>query len=91
MHHFNTSISQAAKEVHASQDTLVDIFEQIENFFRRLETFIEVPTTTEMMDIIVKIMVEILSILAIATKEIRRSRTSESLMYEFMPPLTEGC
>ncbi len=71
--------------------TLVDIFERIEDFFRRLETYIEVPTTTEMMDIIVKIMVVVLTILAIATKEIRQSRTSESSMYEYMPPLTEGC
>jgi hypothetical protein len=47
--------------------------------------------TTEMMNIIVKLMVEVLTILAIATKEIRQSGTSESSMYEYMPPLTEGC
>jgi hypothetical protein len=36
-----------------------------------------VPLTSEMMDIAVKIMVEVLSILGIATKEIKTSRTSE--------------
>ena len=56
---------------------LVNIFESIENFFRRLETYIEVPPTAGMTDIIVKIMIEVLSILAIATKEINQSRASE--------------
>ena len=56
---------------------LATVFERIENFFRRLETYVEVPPTTGMTDIIVKIMVEVLSILSIATKEIKQSRTSE--------------
>jgi hypothetical protein len=57
--------------------TLLDIFERIEMFFRRLEMYTEVPLTTEMMDIIIQIVVEVLSILGIATKEIKQSRTSE--------------
>jgi hypothetical protein len=75
--HGNSFIFQAAKDVRASQDILIDIFERIENFFRRLETYAEVPPTPEMMDIIMKIMVEVLCILAIATKEIKQSRMSE--------------
>jgi hypothetical protein len=55
----------------------MDIFERIENFFKRLETYTEVPPTAAMTDIIVKIMVEVLNILAIATKEIKQGRTSE--------------
>jgi hypothetical protein len=42
----------------------------------RLETYIEVEPTSEMRDIIIKIMVEVLSILAIATKEINRHSMS---------------
>jgi len=68
---------QAAKDVRASQDTLADIFERIENFFRRVENYTEIPPTLEMTDIIGKILVEVLSILAIATKEIKQGRTSE--------------
>ena len=68
---------QAAKEVKSSQDTLIDIFERIENFFRRLETYTAVSLTPEMIDIIAKIMVEVLSVLAIATKEIKQGWTSE--------------
>ena len=68
---------QAAKDVNAAQDALVDIFERIENFFKRLETYTEVPPTAAMTDIIVKIMVEVLNVFAIATKEIKQGRTSE--------------
>ena len=53
-------------------------------FFRRLEVYTEVPLTTEMMDIIIQIMVEVLSILGIATKEIKRGRISESFTNEFV-------
>jgi len=63
-----------------SQDALLSVFERIENFFRRLETYIEVPPDAGMTGTIVKIMVEVLSILAIATKEIKQNKASESLL-----------
>jgi hypothetical protein len=68
---------QAAKDVTAAQEILIDIFERIENFFKRLETYTEVPPTEAMTDVIVKIMVEVLNILAITTKETKQGRTSE--------------
>jgi hypothetical protein len=74
--HPNVNVPQAAKDV-ASQDALVDIFERIESFFRRLETYTEVPTTEAMKDMIVRIMVEVFGIFAIVTKEIRQGRASE--------------
>jgi hypothetical protein len=49
----------------------------MENFFQRLEVYTEVSPTPEMIDIIMKIMVEVLSILGIATKEMKQGRTSE--------------
>ncbi|KAH9010035.1 hypothetical protein EDB84DRAFT_1280103 [Lactarius hengduanensis] len=69
----------AAKDVVASQDALVDIFERIESFFRRLEEYSEVPTTEAMKDIIVKIMVEVLGIFGIVTKEMKQGRTRRYL------------
>jgi hypothetical protein len=74
--HRNTYISQTAKDVRASQDTLMDIFERIESFFRRLEMYTEVPQTVEMMGTFIQIMVEVLSILGVATKETRQGRMS---------------
>jgi hypothetical protein len=67
---------QAAKDVETSQDALIDLFERIENFFKRLETYTSVPPTDAMTDIIVKIMIEVLNIFAIATKEIKQGRAS---------------
>jgi hypothetical protein len=46
-------------------------------FFRRLEIYTAVPPTTEMMKIVTQIIVEVLSILGIATKEIKQSRISK--------------
>ena len=66
-----------AKDVDASQDVLIDIFVRIEGFFNRLESYTEVPPTTAMTGVIVKIITEVLSILAIATKEVKRGRSSE--------------
>ncbi len=70
-------VIQAVKDVRASQDTLLDIFERIEMFFRRLEVYTEVEPTEEMMDMMVQITVEVLSIVGIATKELKQGRMSE--------------
>ena len=70
-------ISQAVQDVRESQDTLVDAFERIESFFRRLEIYTKVRPTTEMMDTIVRILVEVLSILGIATKEMKEGVMSK--------------
>ena len=76
MDHHNGPVIQASKDVTASHDVLLDIFERIEYFFKRLEAYTEVPQTAAMTDIIVKIMVEVLSIFAIATKEMKQGRGS---------------
>ena len=60
----------------------------MESFLRRLEVYTEVPPTAEMMDTIIQIMVEILSILGIATKEIKQGRMSEQFITS-MSSLTE--
>jgi hypothetical protein len=70
-------LSQAAMDVRASQETLIDIFERMEAFFQRLEIYTRVSPPPEIIDIIVKIMVEVLSILGIATKEMKQGRTSK--------------
>ena len=77
MGRFNSSISQAAKDVRSGIDTLVYKFERIETFFRRLEIYTEVPPNQEMVVTITDIMVETLFILAIVTEEIKQGRTSK--------------
>ena len=58
---------------------LIDIFVRFEGFFQRLESYTEVRPTAVMIYVTVKIMTEVLSILAVATKEIKQSRSSESI------------
>jgi len=82
--HYNKYISQTVKDVRASKDTLVNVFERIELFFRRLEIYTEVQPTTEMIDIIIQIMVEVLSILGIATKGMKQGRMSKYLLYKYI-------
>lgn len=62
------------------QDSLFEMFERIETFFRRLDTYTKVPPDQGMMDTIASIMVEVLNILAIATKEVKKGRISKSLL-----------
>ena len=85
--HSNRNLSQAAKDVEASQGALVDLFSRIENFFKRLESYTTVQPTDAMTDIIVKIMVEVLNIFAVATKEMKQGRASAYilLIYDHKP------
>ena len=71
-------LEQAAKGVAESQDILIDVFGRIESFFGRLEIYTGVPLTPEMTNKMVEITVEILDILAAATKEMKRSVASKS-------------
>ena len=68
---------QAVKAVKAGQDAVVELFERMENFFRRLEAYIKIPQTPNMADIIMKVMIEVLFILSIATKELNQNSSSE--------------
>jgi hypothetical protein len=72
-----TQILQAAKDVNASQGMLIELFDRIGYFFRRLEIYTKVPPTPAMTDVIVEIMVKVIMILGIATKEMKRGRLSE--------------
>ncbi|KAF8269267.1 hypothetical protein EI94DRAFT_1725679 [Lactarius quietus] len=67
----------AARDVRASHSAIIDLFERIEIFFKRLEVYNQTSLTTEMAEVLIKIVIELLSILSIATKEVRRRRASE--------------
>ncbi|KAH9031907.1 hypothetical protein EDB85DRAFT_1890930 [Lactarius pseudohatsudake] len=74
----------AAKDVRASHDALVELFERIESFFKRFEVYTQISLTAEMAEVFVKIVAEVLSILSIATKEVKRTRTSESFLRDIL-------
>ena len=62
-----------------SHDALVDLFERIESFFKRLGVYTQVSLTAEMAEVFVNIVAEVLTILSIATKEVKRKRASKLL------------
>ena len=79
---------QVIKDVRDSEDALIELFGLLEFFFKRLEAYIKVRPTAAMTDIIFKIMVEVISILGIVTKEIGQGRFSMSFPFEVSPRLT---
>lgn len=64
----------------ASYDALVDTFECIENFLKRLDIYTKIPPTPVMTEMVIKIMAELLSVLALATKQIKQGRFSMSAL-----------
>lgn len=72
----DAQVFQAASDVTSSYDALLELFECLGSFLKRLEIYINIPPTQIMTDILTKIMVELLSVLAIATKQIKQGRFS---------------
>jgi hypothetical protein len=70
-------VSQAFKGVSADFDALVDFLESIELFLKRLDIYTKVTPTPAMNEIVVKILVELLSTLALVTKQMKQGRPSE--------------
>jgi hypothetical protein len=73
-------VPQAVKDISASYDTLVVMFGSFENFLSRLSIYIGVPPTPALTNVLVKIIVELLSTLALVTKEVKQGRFSEFVL-----------
>ena len=73
----NLRMLQAANGVSSSYDALVDLFECLGNFLKRIRIYSDIPLTPSMTEISVKIMAELLSVLALATKQIKQGRFSK--------------
>jgi hypothetical protein len=74
-----------ASGVSSNYDALLDLFESLGSFLKRLEIYTSIPPTPIMMNIIIKIIVQLLSVLSLATKQIRQGRFSKPIiMYELL-------
>jgi hypothetical protein len=71
---------QAAKSVNDSHDALIGLFESIEHFLKCLGIYTKVPSTPTLDEMIIKILTELLSTLALATKELTWGHPSESVL-----------
>ena len=68
--------------MNATYDALVDLLESIEHFVMRLDIYTHIPHTPALDEIVVKIIVELLSTLALVTKKLKQGRTSKSIPIE---------
>jgi hypothetical protein len=69
-------------------DALVDFLESMELFLNRLDIYNRIRPTVVMTEIIIQILVELLSALALATKQIEQGKPSESVFREGLYYLT---
>jgi len=76
--------NQAAKGVTASYDALVDFLESIEHFLSRLNIYTQISPTPAMDEIMDKILVELFSTFALATKELKQGRSSEWVLTDVL-------
>jgi hypothetical protein len=75
---------QAVTGVLDDYATLADLLESVEHFLNRLDIYTQIRPTVGMTEIIIKILVELLSILALATKQLRQGKLSEPMLGEIL-------
>ena len=75
---------QGVNDVSASYDALIDLFESICSFLQRLDIYTKVQPTRAMSEVIVKILVQLLHTFAVATKQIKQGRLSESVSEDIL-------
>ena len=71
---------QAASGVTSSYDALLELFECLTSFLKRLEIYSTIPPTPILTEAVVKIIVELLSVLALTSKQIKQGRFSECFL-----------
>jgi len=86
---------QAAQGIISNCDALIDLLESIEHFLNRLDIYTRIPATPAMHEIVVKILVELISMLALVTEELKQRRSSGSVLadafYIFSAPRSQVC
>jgi len=63
-------------------DAIVDLLELIKKILDRLDIYTELPPMVTTNEIVVQILIELLSTIALATKQVRQGRFSESIFAE---------
>jgi len=77
-------VTQAAKSVISCKEALVSVLESIGQFVGRLKIYTEIPLSSAMVKIVVQIMVELITILALETKKFTRRQLSESVLTDVL-------
>jgi len=81
-------VYQVAKGVIDDYDALGELLDSIEHFLNRLDIYTKIPPTVALTEITVKILVELLSTLALTTRQIKQGKTSKSPFGDVLYHLT---
>ncbi|KAJ7049829.1 ankyrin repeat-containing domain protein [Mycena amicta] len=65
---------QAAKNVSARYDSIIDLCELLHSFLERLRVYLSVQLPENMQEVVVRILTHLLSVFGLATKEIKHNR-----------------
>ena len=76
------------KDVIASYETLISLLERTQFFLQRLNQYVATPLTPEMTELLAKILAQVLSVLALSTKEIKERRISMLIILDTLLWLT---
>ena len=74
--------------MNTNYDGLIDLLESIEYLLKPLDIYTQIPSTPAMDEVVFKIIVELLSTLALKTKELKQGRQSEHFLTEVLPQLS---
>jgi hypothetical protein len=73
-------MNQAANDKPSSYDGVANLLESVEHFLNRLGIYTRIPSTPTIDEMVVNILAELLSMLALAVKEIRHGLSSEFII-----------
>jgi len=86
---------QSAKGIISNCDALVDLLESIEHFLNPLDIYTRIPPTPAMDEMVVKILVDLISTLALVMEELKQRRSSKSVLADvsffFSAPRSQIC
>ena len=78
-------MSQVAKDTsNSNHGALVDLLESVDHLLIRADIFTRIPPTPAMDEMMFNIIVELLSTLALATKELKHGRSCGSIFFEVL-------
>jgi hypothetical protein len=81
----DVQIHQTANDVISSCNVLADLLESIQNFVDRLKVYTQVSPTPSIDKIVVSLMVELISTLALVTRKLNQQRSREFLLADMVP------
>ena len=82
-------MNQAVIGKPSNYDRLVELLQSIEHFLNRLDIYARIPPTPATDEMIFDTMMELLSTLALATKELKQRRPSQSIHADVLPNSTQ--